>query len=80
VAIVRSVDVGYRYTKFVVGVEGTQIQCRSFPSVAPVAAARELSEALGRKRQTVVVEVDGLRYEVGPDALGTGSFPVPKHG
>jgi plasmid segregation protein ParM len=62
------VDVGYRYTKFVVGAEGTQIQCRSFPSVAPVAAARELSEALGRKRQTVVMEVDGLRYEVGPDA------------
>jgi Actin like proteins N terminal domain len=68
-AIVRAIDVGYRNTKYVCSVVDGGIQCRVFPSVAPTATCRDLSEALGRKRHTVIVEADGLRYEVGPDAL-----------
>jgi plasmid segregation protein ParM len=68
-AIVRAIDVGYRNTKYVCSVVHGGIQCRVFPSVAPTATCRDLSEALGRKRHTVIVEADGLRYEVGPDAL-----------
>jgi Actin like proteins N terminal domain len=68
-AIVRAIDVGYRYTKWVAGVEDGHVHCKCFPSVAPLETGRDLAEALGRKRKTVVIEVDGLRYEVGPDAL-----------
>jgi plasmid segregation protein ParM len=68
-AIVRAIDVGYRYTKWVAGVEDGHVHCKCFPSVAPLETRRDLAEALGRKRKTVVIEVDGLRYEVGPDAL-----------
>lgn len=65
--IVRAVDVGYKNTKVAVSVaEG--IQCKVFPSVAPVAADCELSAAFGRKRNTAIVEADGIAYEVGPDA------------
>jgi len=66
-AIVRAVDVGYKNTKVTVSV-ADEIQCKVFPSVAPMAADCELSAAFGRKRNTVIVEVDDLAYEVGPDA------------
>lgn len=65
-AIVRAVDVGYKNTKVTVSV-ADEIQCKVFPSVAPMAADCELSAAFGRKRNTVIVEVDDLAYEVGPD-------------
>ena len=67
-AIVRSIDVGYRNTKYVFSAAEDGFECRVFPSVAPTATGRDLSEALGRKRNTVIVEADGLKYEVGPDA------------
>jgi plasmid segregation protein ParM len=66
-AIVRAVDVGYKNTKLAVSV-AEEIQCKVFPSVAPLATDCELSAAFGRKRNTVIVEADGVAYEVGPDA------------
>jgi plasmid segregation protein ParM len=75
--IVRAIDVGYRLCKYVANERDRQIECGSFPSIAPVASGRDLAEALGRKRKTVVVEVNGLSYEVGPEAeLATGEFQV----
>jgi plasmid segregation protein ParM len=67
-AIVRAIDVGYKNTKWVLSAADPRIECRVFPSVAPTATGRDLSEALGRRRNTVIVEADGLKYEVGPDA------------
>jgi len=68
-SIVRSIDVGFRNTKLVVAADERRIECRIFPSAAPTAPRRDLSEALGRKRNTVIVTVEGIDYEVGPDAL-----------
>lgn len=75
--IVRAIDVGYRLCKYVTSVREREIECRSFPSVAPVASGRDLAEALGRKRKTSTVEVNGLNYEVGPEAgLARREFQV----
>ena len=67
--IVRSIDVGFRNTKLVVAADERRIECEVFPSVAPTTSGRNLSEALGRNRNTVSVTVEGIEYEVGSDAL-----------
>ncbi len=68
-SIVRSIDVGFRNTKLVLGADGHRLDCQMFPSVAPTTYGRDLSEAVERSRKTVIVTVEGIEYEVGPDAL-----------
>ncbi|HTR24391.1 MAG TPA: PRTRC system protein D [Terriglobales bacterium] len=68
-SIVRSIDVGFRNTKLVVAADDRRIECEVFPSIAPTTNGRNLSEAIGRKRNTVSITVEGVDYEVGPDAL-----------
>jgi plasmid segregation protein ParM len=66
--IVRAIDLGYRNCKFVERGDGHRLVCRSFPSVAPIASNRDLSVDRKTRRDTVVVPVGKLLYEVGPDA------------
>lgn len=66
--IVRAVDVGYGYTKYVTSTNNRTIQCAQFPSVVPRAAKGSLSAAMGGKRNTITVRIGGEDYEVGPDA------------
>ena len=65
---VRSIDVGYGNTKYVCArPEGGEILCRLFPSLVSRSFGHDLSDGVIAKRDTVVVEVDGNQYEVGPD-------------
>lgn len=67
--VVRAIDVGYGNTKYSSLVVGSEIQCGVFPSLAPQASAGpDLASGLMQRRNTVVVEVDGVKYEVGKDA------------
>lgn len=68
--IVRSIDVGFGNTKYVVISNGNgDIQCSLFPSLAPQASeGADLASGVLQKRNTVTVEVNGVRYEVGKDA------------
>ena len=67
--IARAIDVGYGNTKFVTLLQQESIQCGMFPSIAPQASSGpDLSGGLMQRRNTVVVEVDGVKYEVGKDA------------
>ena len=65
--VVRAIDVGHGNTKYVTGVLDGRVQVGFFPSRAVLAPGRELAEALGRRRRTVELEVDGEPYEVGPE-------------
>lgn len=66
---VRAIDVGYGNTKFTSLITSGDIQCGIFPSLAPQANnGPDLAVGLMQKRNTVVVEVDGVKYEVGKDA------------
>ena len=65
--IVRAIDVGHKNVKSVIETEG-ELVCKVFPACAPVARGRDLSDTLGRKRQSILVDIDGITYEVGPDA------------
>jgi plasmid segregation protein ParM len=66
--IVRAVDVGYRNCKFVERVDGERIVCQSFPSIAPVASDRDLGVDRATRRNTMIVPVGKVRYEVGAEA------------
>ena len=67
--IVRAIDVGYGYTKYITGHDGREIRCAHFPSLA-YPAARDPGGSLGaERRRTVAIPIDGLFYEVGPDVL-----------
>lgn len=65
--VVRSLDLGYGFVKYVRDVRAGHLECASFPSMAPVAPDRGLGEALGKRRNTLIIEIDGVNYEVGPD-------------
>lgn len=66
---IRAIDVGYGNTKYVSYRNGHSIQCSLFPSLTPRAAGIDLAGDLMRRRDTLRVLVDGLWYEVGPDAV-----------
>ena len=67
--IARAIDVGYGNTKFVTLLNQETIQCGMFPSLAPQASGGpDLSGGLMQRRNTVVVDVEGVKYEVGKDA------------
>lgn len=65
--IVRAVDVGSGNTKYVVGTEGTEIRCASFPSIAYPSASETQAWSSSERRKTVSIPIGHLFYEVGPD-------------
>jgi plasmid segregation protein ParM len=65
--IVRAIDVGFGLTKFVTGSSNGRVECSHFPSLAFYAMSARSSDAIGGKRKTVCVPVDGLHFEVGPE-------------
>jgi len=67
--IVRAIDLGWGYTKYShFDIETEKLGFSSFPSLAPRSAGLDLSMSIVGKRDTVVVDVDGTKYEVGPDS------------
>jgi plasmid segregation protein ParM len=69
--IVRSLDLGSGYAKYSrLSKESGDMEFDSFPSLAPRHAGVDLSASLSflGRRETVVVDVDGSKYEVGPDS------------
>ena len=66
--IVRSLDLGSGWAKLNRATESGKLEYLSFPSLAPRATGRDLSMSLLGKRDTVVVNVEGTQYEVGPDS------------
>lgn len=78
--VVRAIDLGYGNTKFTesIGEDGVY-NFGHFPSTAPKAARIDIAESMNTTRKTVLVDVEGVTYEVGPDsklALGTKSNRV----
>jgi plasmid segregation protein ParM len=66
--VIRALDVGYGYTKYSKEVDG-KIVYQSFPSIAPRASKMESSDfAMLNQRETSIVAVDGIEYEIGPDS------------
>lgn len=73
--VVRAVDVGFGYTKYVTHVEGNAITCEHFPSVAAASVTDPAERSWGGPRDTIALRVDQMFYEAGPDIdLALGNF------
>jgi len=75
---VFAVDVGYGNVKFTFGnsrQQGSKIECGIFPSRSPLASVTDLSAGLSQTRDTIQIQVNGKKYEIGKDAaISLGSF------
>jgi plasmid segregation protein ParM len=69
--IVRALDVGYGNVKFVRSHKSLEAKviCDMFPSRSPAASESTIGEGTLKKRDTVVVNVNGTNYEVGHDVI-----------
>jgi len=66
-SIVRAVDLGFGNVKYVTAhPPGGGIACGMFPPLAPIASSVKITGGLLEQPDTIVVEVDGTCYEVGP--------------
>ena len=67
--VIRALDLGWGYTKSSrYNMDVDSLEYLSFPSLAPRHTGMDLSMSILGKRDTVVVNVDGTKYEVGPDS------------
>lgn len=74
--IIHSIDVGSGFTKFVSKQIARDISCSLFPSVAKASVSSLKSfqkSGIGESQAIIVVEVNGNRYEVGPDVEMVGA-------
>jgi plasmid segregation protein ParM len=60
--VVRALDVGFGHTKFVSSVDGSEVRCAHFPSVAYPTESDETTDPMGGRRKTVGIPIDGLIY------------------
>lgn len=68
---VRSIDIGYGNTKFVMQPLSDAFDevCSMFPSITTITSSRRIADTTGLSRNTVRVPVGGVLYEVGPDVV-----------
>ena len=78
-AIVRAVDVGFGNTKFVTRVTDAGIECDHFPSLAYPSVREASADALGGRRRTVAIPIEGLFYEVGAEIHLAADAFRPNH-
>lgn len=78
--IIRALDLGWGYTKMSRKCPvSDELEFMSFPSLAPRHAGLDLSMSILGRRDTVVVDVDGTKYEVGPDSADLDSSDVTRN-
>lgn len=78
--IVRAIDLGWGWTKYSRrDPETGETVYSSFPSLAPRSVGIDLSLSVLGKRDTVVVNVEGTEYEVGPDASDLDSSDATRN-
>lgn len=66
--VVRALDVGHANVKYSTTDAHGNPCFKSFPSLAPAAVTRDLSAGAVKRRDTVMVTIEGNAFEVGPDA------------
>lgn len=66
---IGAIDIGYGNTKYLSGIkENGDLDLGIFPSITPIAPAQNMTGGFLGKRDTKIIELEGMRYEVGKDA------------
>ena len=72
--VIRALDLGWGYTKYShKNTDSNDLEFLSFPSLAPRHAGLDLSMSAIGRRDTVVIEIDGTQFEIGPDSADLDS-------
>lgn len=71
--VVRAIDLGWGYTKLSRKSADGQLEYMAFPSLAPRASQLDMSSSFLGQRDTKIVTVDGVDYEVGVDSASLDS-------
>ncbi|WP_321912869.1 hypothetical protein [Paraburkholderia sp. J11-2] len=74
---VFAVDVGYGNTKYAYRATRGAVTTGIFPSLAPLAASRALSDygvSVLFTRKVAMISIEGIEYEVGPDVPITAAY------
>jgi len=74
---VFAIDVGYGNTKYAYRAAGGTVATGMFPSLAPLAASRTISnygESVLAARKVATIRIDDIEYEVGPDVALTAAY------
>lgn len=71
---IRAIDLGYNSTKFTKSIgKDNKPLCMAFPSVAPKPPSVSVDSGFDLEvfdeRDTIVVDINGVKFEVGPDSL-----------
>mgnify|MGYP000895115006 CR=1 FL=1 len=68
-SIVRAIDVGYGNTKYIKSIDKKgNMELGIFPSIAPRATANGIGSSFLDQRDTKIIDINGIPYEVGPDS------------
>ncbi len=64
-----AIDIGYGNTKYISGVDNDgNLICNLFPSITPLAPTQNLMGGFLGQRDTKMIDLEGMVYEVGPEA------------
>ena len=66
--VIRSIDVGYGNTKFILSVDERGPRTMTFPSIAPPLSGSEIVPSANHLKNCKEIDVNGTAYQVGPDA------------
>jgi len=58
--VVRALDVGFGHTKFVSSVDGSEVRCAHFPSVACPTESDETTDPMGGRRKTCLRQLQSV--------------------
>jgi hypothetical protein len=58
--VVRALDVGFGHTKFVSSVDGGEVRCAHFPSVAYPTENDETTDPMGSRRKTCLRQLQSV--------------------
>ncbi len=73
---VRAIDVGFGNTKYVDRSQNGEVSCALFPSLTPITGLSNLTGNIFQRRNTVAIDVKGVRYEIGKDSpIAQGGNP-----
>lgn len=66
--VIVSIDVGFGETKFAFTSSSGSIRCDAFPSITPLASQKDFGMGSLERRDTVIIEINNVQYEIGKDA------------
>jgi plasmid segregation protein ParM len=70
---IGAIDIGYGNTKYLSGILNNEMNFGLFPSLTPIAPNLDMSGGMLGRRNTKIIDLDSVRYEIGVDTEMTSN-------